>query len=83
LSFIFHKDKSFEANFKLWLQKTAFDTDKQIIIEDSLKTVDFGLKPGNCVITNCPVRQQAYGAIYVNDTQNFSHFKKLITPFYF
>jgi hypothetical protein len=44
-----------------------------LIVESSLKNVDFGLKPGNCLVFNCPVRQLADGAIDALDIQGFSH----------
>ena len=40
------------------------------ISETSLKTVDFGLKPGNCLVFNCP--DLKVGAIHVRDILGFS-----------
>jgi hypothetical protein len=42
----------------------------------SLRTVGFGLKPRNCLVFDCPVRQLADGAIDVRNFQGFSHINK-------
>jgi len=42
-----------------------------LIVVSSLKTVDFGLKPGNCLVFNCP--DLKVGAIDVLEIQGFSH----------
>jgi len=42
-----------------------------LIVVSSLKTVDFGLKPGNCLVFNCP--DLKVGAIDIRDIQGFSH----------
>jgi len=43
--------------------------------------VSFGLKPGNCLVFNCPVRQLADGAIYVREFQGFSHIFLIVGTF--
>jgi hypothetical protein len=52
------------------------------LLKVSIKTIGFGLKPGNCVVFNCPVRQLADGAINARDIQGFSHIKKIVLPFF-
>jgi len=41
------------------------------IDESSLKTINFGLKPGKWLIFNCP--DLKVGAIDMRDNQGFSH----------
>jgi hypothetical protein len=50
-----------------------------IKIETSLKTDDFGLKPGNRLVFNCPTLKG--GAIDIRDIQGFSHLNKLCITF--
>jgi len=45
----------------------------------SLKTVDFGLKPGNWLVFNCP--DLKVGAIDARDIQGFSHINKIYCAF--
>jgi len=45
----------------------------------SQKTVDFGLKPGNCLVFNCP--DLKVGAIDVRNIQGFSHINKSQSAF--
>jgi len=47
------------------------------INESSLKTSNFGLKPGKWLIFNCPVRHLADGAIDMLDNQCFSHINEI------
>jgi len=51
------------------------------IFESSLKTVVFGLKPGNCLVFNSPVRQLSVGAIDIHDIQGFSYIYKFFITF--
>jgi len=52
------------------------------LLKVSIKTLEFGLKPGNCVVFNCPVRQLADGAINARDIQGFSHINKICSAFF-
>jgi len=45
----------------------------------SLKTVDFGLKPGKWLVFNCP--DLKVGAIDVRNIQGFSHINKIQSAF--
>jgi hypothetical protein len=49
------------------------------MIESSLKTGDFGLKPGKWLIFNSPALKS--GAIDVGDIQGFSHIEKTFGTF--
>ena len=50
-----------------------------LIIESSLKTSYFGLKPGKWLIFNCP--DLKVGAIDMRDNQGFSHINKIHSAF--
>jgi len=46
-----------------------------LIHKPGLKTISFGLKPGNCLFFNCPYFK--VGAIDMSDNQGFSYINEI------